>query len=288
MDAETRHSLKQNELAQAISKLRDFNLDSGTRRLLLIVLAVVLALAAWRVWRWSAESAREGGWAELQSAVGNAAANIDVSLERLRTLSGSSSGALKLTAQFYEAVLLCDKANKDAANFVELLTRAAGELKAIVESSEATGFHVSAAAFRLASVYESLRNFGEARKMYQLLIDDPRCAAQGFRELARERLATLDSLVTPVTLTPGDPPPPPELSGPPEPPIPMIDVSQPRPTQPTEAPPAGSPPGAPSGSSEPSPPTGEPVTPPTGAEPASDLPPSGEPPASQPGGPGLP
>ncbi|TWT42294.1 hypothetical protein RAS1_34240 [Phycisphaerae bacterium RAS1] len=280
MDAETRHSLKQNELAQALSKLRDFNLDAGTRRLLLIILAVLLVLVAWRVWRWSANSASEVGWKDLQSFVSSAATTPDVAIDNLRGLTSSSNPGLKHTARFFAAAILCDKADKDAANFVSLLNQAAGELKTIIDSPDANGFHISAAAFRLASVYESLRNFGEARRAYQLLIDDPRCAGQGFRELARSRLDSLAGLETPVVLTPGDAPPPPELTGPPQPSIPVIDVSKPRPTRP---PPGDVPPPAPGSDSPPAEAPGAGQTP--AAPPAA---PPVEPPATQPGGPGRP
>ena len=66
----------------------------------------------------------------------------------------------------------------------------------------------AAAAFSLATSYESLRQFDDAGRMYQLLVDNERFGGTAFPFVAAGRLETLDELRTPVTFQPGLPPEP--------------------------------------------------------------------------------
>ena len=68
MDAESRHDLKKNELAEMLSKFRFFTSDTG-RYITLGLLAVVVLFVGYRVWRWNSVRVGEESWSAIMEAV---------------------------------------------------------------------------------------------------------------------------------------------------------------------------------------------------------------------------
>ena len=73
MDAETRHELKTNELAQVIDRIRNFD-DERMRYVLIALTIILLAVVGYRWWSWSSRSALEGDWKHLAQIEQNLAA----------------------------------------------------------------------------------------------------------------------------------------------------------------------------------------------------------------------
>lgn len=299
MDADTRHQLKTNELAEALSRLRDWN-NPATRNWVLGVAAVVILIAAWYVWSAARTNAAELKWGQfytLQEGVySDDEARRAGALDDLRAFISSETGTalggyarLQLARARYDDGLV--KTDQRAAAFQE----AAQLLDEILSSAPVAPLE-AAAGFARASVHESQaaidsaardRQIEAARKLYQHLVDDPRFEGSPFVSRARQRLDTMDTLKDPVTLLPGNPPPPPVATQP------TVEVQRVtaeeqqrlmealQPAQPTTAPAPDTPPAPPPGTNEtPAPSADEPDTSPPAGEPAP------EPPAEPSGAPG--
>ena len=72
MDADTRHQLKQNELAETLSKLRDFS-DKRTLTWLAVIVAIALVYAGYRYWSWQHEVGVTEAYQTLANARGSVA-----------------------------------------------------------------------------------------------------------------------------------------------------------------------------------------------------------------------
>ena len=67
MDADTRHQLKQNELAEMLSKLADLR-DPKFLYTAGALVVIVVAVLAWYGWRYTQRQALEQGWQRLAKA----------------------------------------------------------------------------------------------------------------------------------------------------------------------------------------------------------------------------
>jgi len=276
MDADTRHQLKQNELAEALSKLRDLR-DPRILYAAGAVVVVLLAVLVWYGWRASQQAALERGWERLSDIAANLSGAdptaVTAAQGELRTLiqeTGSPSVAgyarLALARSRYDQGML--KPDERQAAFSEAIT-----LLEQIRADPATRTDLdAAAAFLLASTYESTRQFDKARQLYQTLKDDTRYAGLPYGALSADRLATLDDLTEPIAFTPGEAPPPPAPETQAATPAPAPQFQRMTPEQlGVVAPPPAAPVPPPA---EQVPPAAEPVPPPT---PAPDTPPPAEP-----------
>lgn len=221
MDADTRHQLKTNELADALNRLRDWN-NPSTRAWVLGVVAVVLLLIAWRAWSVARTSAAEQKWQQFGDVQERLASQNETeraaALSELRTLINAESGT---SLGGYARLLLArvrygeglEKPDQRSTAFQEAATL----LDEILGGAPIPPVE-AAASFARASVHESQaaidsaardQHLDAARKLYQHLVDDARFEGSPFVSRARQRLDSMDALKDPVTLLPGNPPPPP-------------------------------------------------------------------------------
>jgi len=206
MDADTRHQLKQNELAEALGRLRSL----GDRNFWLWLVIIILIFGGWgsyRLWRSQKEALLATTWSQLLEVNTLGSADPTAAIDQLQLLSADSTDA-KLTAAARVRLggALLSKAVEDADQRDALLSRAEQTFLQVVQSPESPKPLAAAATFALGSVYESQHRLDDAQRVYRELIDDERFADLPYGELAQERLDSFDELREKVVFTPGDPP----------------------------------------------------------------------------------
>lgn len=211
MDAKTRHELKQNELAEALAKLRQFDSPS-TRYTLLAVVVVLAAIGGWKLWGYSRQHALEQEWqslASIQTALSQAdpaqASEARSQLQQL--IDDADSAELAGYATLRLAQLQIDRAVEQPGQRQVALEEAVALLQELARSSEASPALVAAAAHALGKTHESLRQVDEARAAYQSVVDnEARFAGSPFITLCGAALEQLDTLEVAIAFAPGDPP----------------------------------------------------------------------------------
>lgn len=237
MDADTRHQLRQNELAEALSKIWDFS-DRRSLTWLGVIVVIALAYVGYKYWGWRQQTnliQAERALSSLNPAdpsLGNAP------LDQLRRLIAENSDpgllgrARLLLAQGLEARGL----GPDGA---ERLQQAERVYQEILAMPQAPAVVKAPAKYRLGILYETRRDFEAARETYTSLSTDSGFAGSPFTGLAEARLESLDELAKQVTFEAGVRPLSTE-----EPEAPAPDVGAAPQTQPAgaafEAPPAPS------------------------------------------------
>jgi predicted negative regulator of RcsB-dependent stress response len=222
MDAEQRHELKTNELANLLLKLKDWS-DKYLNTVLTIVAAAALAWAGYRFWAWRQENALQAAWAEVSRANIRDLTAGDAPLDQLRRVAKDAPDAtVAAIARIRLAAGLIQRA--DEAGGEVRLNEAASELRSVVSSGVADSLK-AAALFKLGSVCEGQRDLKSAREAYQQIVSTPQFETLPFRGLAEDRLKTLDDLAVRVEFLPGAPPLP----------VPPAPASAPA-TAPTSAP----------------------------------------------------
>ncbi len=214
MDADTRHELKQNELAEALTKLRGRVKDEHVRLAILIVTLAVVAIIAVRYWRYSANRTVERGWSQLgaieQSLSSDTDTDADAAITRLRALVGEASDpTLKGFAKLRLGNALRDQGMIQPQKRATYFAEATSTLQQVISENPQSAALCGAATFSLACVQESERKFDEARASYKKLVDEPRFDGSPFRIIAKSRLEDMDKYTGPVSFVPGEPPPPP-------------------------------------------------------------------------------
>jgi hypothetical protein len=209
MDSDTRHQLKQNELADALAKLRDWN-NPSTRYTILGLAALAVIIVGVYTFRSLRQSALETTSAELGRLAGELnstePAQITAAIGKLQTLIADTSnpglvGAARLTlarAQF-------DQGLHDPNQRPQAFKNAADTYNAILKTSTTPPMTEAAAWFGLATACESLHDLDQAKSAYEKLTD-PRFQGSPYVPLAAEHLSSIDDLKVQVTLTPGLPP----------------------------------------------------------------------------------
>lgn len=253
MDADKRHQLKQNELAEALAKLRDFS-DPRFIYALVAVAAIGLGVLAWYGWQYSRRHALEQGWQRLNVAAGalfsDDANRLASAQEDLRAMiADTKDQGLAGYARLELATSRISQAFRQPAQRREAFEDAANLLDQILREPQSPLSLRAAANFALASTHESLRQFDKAREFYKVLVDDPQYAAFAYKPLAEDRLANLDKLTSTVAFEQGLPPAPatqPQATAVPlqvgQPPAQMVPV---QPVAPQPAPAGGEPQPAP-------------------------------------------
>lgn len=213
MDADTRHQLKQNELVEAINRLRDLR-DPRFLALLGLLAVVVLGLLGWKAWSYSQRlkleqtSQRLGALQDaLDSFDGARIARAQADLREL--ISTTRQADMAAAARLLLARSRYDQAMQMAAERPTGFEEAAAQLEQVIAAPTVSPMLQAAATYLLANTYESLRRFDEARTLWQRLAREARYAGTPYPALAEERLLTIDDLSSAVAFVPGNPPPPP-------------------------------------------------------------------------------
>ena len=214
MDADTRHQLKTNELADALASLKDlksprFLYSAGA------VVVVAIAVLAWFGWRYSQRLAAERDWDRLERVVlGLSDTDANVAAGAQNELRAMLQEKLPPSVLGYARIELArsqvERGLADPSARPAAFEEAAKVLEQVRSDPESTPMLQAAATFLSASTAESLRQFDRARELYQALVQDTRYAGSPYKALADFRLADLDKLAKSVAFVPGDPPPPPQ------------------------------------------------------------------------------
>ncbi len=220
MDADTRHQLKQNELAEFLGKIVDFS-DKRTTGWIIAILAIALAYAGYKFWNWHQESQRIQAAQSLTQIPAGDASLGDAPLAQLRQLISENHGpGLVALAQLKLAGGL--EARGKGAEGVAKLAEAETQYKNILNLSGAPDTLKAPALYRLGILYETKRDFAQAREMYETLTNEPRYVGSPFVTLATTRIEQLDDLAVPVVFVPGNKPLPETPPAPPTPTTPTI------------------------------------------------------------------
>lgn len=208
MDADTRHQLKQNELAEAINRLRDW--DDPRLRWGLVVLAVLaLAVIGWFSWQASVEYALEQDWQRLADIAMAMEADEQGAEDDLRALiADASSPVLAGYARLRLASARVNEAMEDPSVRQQALTEAEDELDKVVNNHGGSPMLAASAMFALASVKESLGDMSGARALYESLGESSEYAGSPYQSLAEARLEDMGALETEIAFAPGAPPEP--------------------------------------------------------------------------------
>ena len=222
MDADKRHQLKQNELAEALTRLRDFN-DPRFIYAVVALVAIGLGVLGYYGWQYSRRHALEQGWQRLASTTSGLATDDETRLasaqDELRSMiQDTKDPALAGYARLELATSRITQAFRQPTQRKAAFEEAATLLEQIRRDPQCPPLLDAAATFALASTYESLDQFDKAKELYQTLIDEQRYQGFAYKNVAAERLSNIDKLKAPVAFVPGTPPPPasqPEVAGPP-------------------------------------------------------------------------
>lgn len=267
MDAETRHQLKTNDLAEALARLRDFR-DPRLTYGLVAICAIIIGLAAWYAFNAYRRHTLEGQWQRLGAlteplAAQDAAKRLSARDDLEALISQASHPTLLGFARLKLADALVREAVQDESQRPGNFPRAAEILEVIRRDPRTPRDLYAAATFGLASVKESLRDFAGARTLYEELTRPAAFPGSPYEELATARLQDLDKLVDLPELVAGERPPvtPPQFTLQP----PVLTPAPPVTLPPVEAP--SSEPAAPENAS---PSVDEPASEPPAEEPATE------------------
>ncbi|MCG3126628.1 MAG: hypothetical protein CHACPFDD_01479 [Phycisphaerae bacterium] len=206
MDAQTRHSLKTNELGEFLIETRDYLLGRGRYTVMLVVAVVVVAAIAF-LWSSSAKRAIYADWQRLTAVQLSAEADNKVALDELRALAGHSDAGLRRFAQLRLGMGLIRQSEVDATGRAALIDEAIRTLKGLYEDGAAPANLSAAAGIGLATAYEDQRDLAAAKAIYDALATQERFKATPYVTIAAARAGDVLTL-TPVALVPGLPPPP--------------------------------------------------------------------------------
>jgi hypothetical protein len=215
MDAETRHHLKQNELAQALGKLR--SLDTSTVLTLLAVLAVIVFIIGYRAYSSYAAGQTATEWSEMFALNPLAPETGRADLEQLRQIAQERSDRLGAVAGMRAASMMLYDALEGSENAADKVSEARQLVSPIVENSADYPSAIAGPAhFLAARLCETQRDFAAAREHYNTLLTE-RFAGNPLQRRAEANLETLDELQEPVELVAGAPPAPPTPAASPPP-----------------------------------------------------------------------
>ena len=203
MDADTRHQLRQNELAEVLARLRNFG-DKRITGWLTAIVVVALGYAGYRFWQWRQDARLVQSYQALASVDATDASLGDAPLARLRELiaDGSQPGLVAISRlQLAQGLEARGQGSGETAK--EKLDRAEAQYKVILDTVDAPDAIKAPAMYRLALLYETKRDFELARQTYAALSEDRRFVGSPFGDLALMRLELLEDLSTPVEFEPG-------------------------------------------------------------------------------------
>ncbi|MBK8914165.1 MAG: hypothetical protein IPM64_06110 [Phycisphaerales bacterium] len=292
MDAETRHQLKQNELAAALGKLKNVEARKWLQTIGILVVLIGL-VAGYKLWTAGREAAISRSWSELYRIDRDAPATPELDpVAKIRELIAAQPNAdFQVAARLRLAKALNTRAVGDPAQHDALMREVAAALQGAPASARPQ--QRIALDYAMSQIHESLGEFDRAKAIYERIVANDAYRGYPAYDLSRVKLDSLDQISKPVTFIPGSRPVPataPVDTGAPRTiteailsnPGSLPPVPQTPPQQPSEPPPAGEPEGE-----APAAPSGEaPATDAPGQAPAGEAPPAeGETPPAQPGTP---
>jgi predicted negative regulator of RcsB-dependent stress response len=207
MDAQTRHQLKQNELAEALDKMRDWD-NPTTRYTLVGVLAIVVIFGGWNLWSWSREQSLAQDWqrfGQIQNDLNSAeVTTADSAINDLRSLiSDTGQPALEAAARLRLGRVLVDQAFVEPEQREAKLNEAIEVLEAVRSAGSTPPSIGSPARFLLATAYESAGKFDQASGIYEELKGEARFTGSPYVRLAERRLEDIDEVSRPVAMAAG-------------------------------------------------------------------------------------
>lgn len=298
MDAETRHQLKQNELATALGKLKNVEARKWLQTIGIIVVLIGL-VAGYKLWTASREAAIDRSWSELYRIDRDAAATpaLDPVAKIRELIAAQPNPDFQVAARLRLAKALNTRAINDAAQHDTLMREAGAALQgapAAVRPQQRIALD-----YAMSQVHESLGEFDRAKAIYERIIATEAYRGYPAYDLSRVKLDSLDQINKPLKFTPGSRPVPagataPAVGGGPRTLTEAITAGNPAlmesaPSQPAETPP---PPATPDQPADPAPESEPGAAPPaegTGETPSAgtpgEPPAEGDPPPAQPGTP---
>lgn len=209
MDAEKRHQLKTNELAEMLGKLRDFGGDTKTRIWLIVLVVLIVAAVGYRAWGHMRSQRLTDSWMEWSQVGGGQQSNPAQVISDLQGLiNNTSDRTLVASGHIRMAKALRRQAAQNPGNQEARLNESITLLKEVISDPKIPAVLVAAATYSLGTSHESLRHFDQATQAYQSLIDNDRFAGIEFTKFAADRLETMAELPTAPPFEPGLPPAP--------------------------------------------------------------------------------
>lgn len=206
MDADRRHELKQNELADAIERIRNAT-DKSTLAWAGVLVAIVVVWFGWRFVNAQAEASLKAEFGALAEVDISPEGITDDTLANLRDMAASSPNTkFENFARLKLAAALRVMSEKNAQP--ELLQEAESQYQLVRNSSRATPAEKAGAMFQLAQLAEERRAFDEAKALYEEIVDSEAYVGTGFDSLATSALTNIDELPRKFVLEPGMPPTP--------------------------------------------------------------------------------
>ena len=207
MDAEKRHQLKTNELAETLGKLRDFGGDTQTRLWLIVLVVLIAAVVGYRAWGHIRSQRLTESWMEWSEMGGGQQSDPAKVVSDLQGLiNNTSDRTLVAAGHIRMAKALRSQAAQNPGNQEALLNESITLLKEVINDTEIPAVLVAAATYSLGTSHESLRQFDQATQAYQSLIGNERFAGIEFAKFAADRLETIAELPIAPPFEPGLPP----------------------------------------------------------------------------------
>jgi hypothetical protein len=204
MDADKRHQLRQNELAEALGRLRDFT-DRRTVVWGLVILAIALGYGGYKLWKYRESRNVIASYRTLNSLNAHDVSLGEAPLTQLRQLvANSRQPALIALARLQLAQGL--EARAEQADDPTRLAEAQSQYQTIVDMPDVPPHIRAAAMYRLGVLHETQRDFAQARQTYESLSRDARYEGSPFQELAVTRLEHLDDWAVPIAFRSGSKP----------------------------------------------------------------------------------
>lgn len=200
MDADTRHQLKQNELAEVLGKLQ-----SVDRTTVMWIVAIVLILALWggyKAYGWWQQQQQAATWAEFIVASPQARPGQAPPTQTLREFINSDSPELADLARVRLAAALVQEASSGAAGADQKLQEALSAVQTTAADTTAPLAVRGPAYLLMARIYEDQGDWDAARATYETLAQDE-FAGSPAHELAKANLSDLDLVSTEFTFAPG-------------------------------------------------------------------------------------
>jgi len=212
MDADTRHQLKQNELAEALGKLRDLKQPRYLYPLIGLLVIAIVAIA-WLGYTYSQHRAAEQNWQRLLDLTTATVLDDETEAagarEQLRTLiQETKDPGLGGYARLQLARAQIDQAINHPEQRQEALGEAKQLLTAVIDNPKTSAMLRASVLFALANTHESLREFDAAAKCYESLANKDNYTGSPYVTLASQRLEDFERLTKRVAFEPGDPPAP--------------------------------------------------------------------------------
>jgi hypothetical protein len=207
MDAETRHHLKENELAALLSKLRQS--DQTTIFLALAVILLIVLLIGVNAYRGSVQAAEAEAWSAMFALNPLNAETGGAALTELQSIAEQHDGVLGAVAAMRAASTRTYEVQMgDVEDPAAALEEASQMLTPVLQRVETLPSAVAGPAHMLAArIAEGQRDLETARGHYDALLA-LRFAGNPLQAIANQRLQDLDALDAPIALAAGAPPQP--------------------------------------------------------------------------------